>query len=203
MKSAEEAKARAEAAEEALKRAEETEAQEAVEALESAEEAEAQEAAEALKRAREAEVQEATATADRYRSDAHTYEVAAINYEVTAEGYRTAQTQYEQIIARRMAELATLIGLSAEYDALQNDLEQAQGRVSFLASKANEAEIKKSQAPGSPVPSNSWQLMALGAVVSLIVGTILALLLEIVTGRRRKAAPRAALRAKGPGPAAK
>lgn len=208
LQSAEEAEARAEAAEEALQRAEETEAQETAEATESVdeEEKEAQEAVEALKRAKEAELQEATATADHYRGAARTFEMDAINYAATAEGFRTAQTQYEQIIARRTAELATLIGLSAEYDTLQNNLEQAQGRVSFLASKANEAEIKKSQAlsagyllviepartPGSPMGSNTWQLMALGVVVSLIVGTILAFLLEILTGRRRKPARRVA-----------
>jgi len=163
-------------------------------------------AADARKRAEEAEAREATATADHYRSVARNFEVAAINHAATAEGYRTVQAQCEQIIAQRKADLAALIGLSAEYDTLQNALEQAQERVSFLASKANEAEIKKSQAlsagylqiiepartPGSPMPSNTWQLVGLGAVVSLIVGTILAFLLEIASNRHRKAAHPAA-----------
>jgi len=175
-------------------------------------------AEEAWKRAEEAEAREATATADHYRSMAHTFEAAAINHAASAEGYRTSQAQYAQIIAQRKADLAALIGLSAEYDALQNALEQAQARVTFLADKANEAGIKKSQAlsagylqiikpaqtPSSPVPSNIWQLVMLGGVVSLITGTILAFLLEILSARRHRAARRAALQAEGqPGPATK
>lgn len=181
-----EAEAQAAAAEEALKQAEEAKATEA-------------ETLEELKRAREAELREATATADHYRAAARTFEGNAITHAATAEGHRTAQRQYEQIIARRTAELSTLIGLSAEYDTLQSKLNQAQEKVSFLASKANEAQMKRSQAlsagylqiirpaqtPGSPIPANTWQLAGVGAVVSLIVGTILAFLLEILTGSRR------------------
>ena len=139
--------------------------------------------------------------ADHYLGVAHTFETSAINYAAATEAARTAEAEYGQIIASREAGLVTLIGLGAEYDTLENSLQQARERVSFLAGKANEAEIKKSQAlaagylqiiepahtPGSPMPSNTWQLMALGAVVSLIVGTILAFLLEILTGRRRRA----------------
>ena len=201
----EEAEARAVAAEETLRQAEEAEATEATEGTEEAKETEG-ETQEALKRAGEAELRAATATADHYRTAARAFEADAISHAATAAGHRTAQTQYEQIIARRTAELATLIGLSAEYDTLQNNLDQAQGRVSFLASKANEAEIKRSQAlsagylqvikpaqaPGSPLPANTWQLVGLGAVVSLIVGTFLAFLLEILSNRRHRAAPQAA-----------
>ena len=201
----EEAEARAVAAEETLRQAEEAEATEATEGTEEAKETEG-ETQEALKRAGEAELRAATATADHYRTAARAFEADAIGHAATAAGHRTAQTQYEQIIARRTAELATLIGLSAEYDTLQNNLDQAQGRVSFLASKANEAEIKRSQAlsagylqvikpaqaPGSPLPANTWQLVGLGAVVSLIVGTLLAFLLEILTGRRHRAGQHAA-----------
>ena len=147
-----------------------------------------------------AKLEQALDTADHYRGVARTFDTAAINHSAAAEAARTASAEYGQIIGDREAELAALIGLSAEYDTLENDLVQAQEQVNFLASKASEAQTKKSQAlsagylqiiepahtPGSPQPSNTWQLMALGAVVSLIVGTILAFLLEILTARLRK-----------------
>ena len=208
LKLSEEAKAEAQQAAEVLKRAEEAEAEVEAEAEAEAEakteaEMESPEAAETPEDVEEAEAraEEAEATADHYLGVAHTFETSAINYAAAAEAGRTAEAEYGQIIANREAGLVTLIGLGAEYDTLENNLQQARERVSFLAGKANEAEIKKSQAlaagylqiiepahtPGSPMPSNTWQLMALGAVVSLIVGTILAFLLEILTGRRRRA----------------
>lgn len=201
LKLSEEAEAEAQQAAEVLKRAEEAEA----EAEAKIESPEATETPENIEEA-EAIAKEAEATANHYRGVAHTFETSAINHAASAEAARTAEAEYGQIIADREAGLATLIGLSAEYDTLENTLQEAWERVSFLAAKANEAQIKKSQTlaagylqiiepahtPGSPMPSNTWQLMALGAVVSLIVGTILAFLLEILTGRRRKAARRAA-----------
>jgi len=210
LKLSEEAKAEAQQAAEVLKRAEEAEAEAEVEAEAEAEaeakteaEMESPEATETPENVEEAEAraEEAEATADHYRGVAHTFETSAINYAAATEAARTAEAEYGQIIANREAGLVTLIGLGAEYDTLENNLQQARERVSFLAGKANEAEIKKSQAlaagylqiiepahtPGSPMPSNTWQLMALGAVVSLIVGTILAFTLEILTGRRRRA----------------
>jgi len=213
LKLSEEAKAEAQQAAEVLKRAEEAEAEVEAEAEAEAEakteaEMESPEATETPENVEEAEAraEEAEATADHYLGVAHTFETSAINYAAAPEAARTAEAEYGQIIAKREAGLVTLIGLGAEYDTLENSLQQARERVSFLAGKANEAEIKKSQAlaagylqiiepahtPGSPMPSNIWQLMALGAVVSLIVGTILAFLLEILTGRRRRAARRAA-----------
>jgi uncharacterized protein involved in exopolysaccharide biosynthesis len=146
------------------------------------------------------EAEKAAETAEYYRSVARTFETSAVNHGATAEAARTAAAQFGQIIADREAELATLIGLSAEYDTLESNLSQQRERVSFLASKANEAETKKSQVlatgylqiiepahtPGNPMPSNTWQLMALGAAVSLILGTILAFLLEILTARRSR-----------------
>ncbi len=203
LKLSEEAKAEAQQAAEVLKRAEEAEAAAEAEAEAKTEaEMESPEATETPENVEEAEAraEEAEATADHYLGVAHTFETSAINYAAATEAARTAEAEYGQIIANREAGLVTLIGLGAEYDTLENNLQQGQERVSFLAGKANEAEIKKSQAlaagylqiiepahtPGSPMPSNTWQLMALGAVVSLIVGMILAFLLEILTGRRRR-----------------
>jgi len=208
LKLSEEAKAEAQQAAEVLKRAEEAEAAVEAEAEAEAEakteaEPESPEATETPENIEETEARaaEAQAAADHYRGVARAFETSAINHAAATEAARTAEAEYGQIIANREAGLVTLIGLGAEYDTLENSLQQAQERVSFLADKANEAEIKKSQAlaagylqiiepahtPGSPMPSNTWQLMALGAVVSLIVGTILAFTLEILTGRRRRA----------------
>jgi len=206
LKLSEEAKAEAQQAAEVLKRAEEAEVEAEAEAEAEAKteaEMESPEATETPEDVEEAEAraEEAQATADHYLGVAHTFETSAINYAAATKAARIAEAEYGRIIANRETELVTLIGLGAEYDTLESNLQQAQERVSFLADKANEAEIKKSQAlaagylqiiepahtPGSPMPSNTWHLMALGAVVSLIVGTILAFLLEILTGRRRRA----------------
>ena len=200
---AREAEAQAAAAEEVLRELEKAEVQQAEGVTGEAATSEGQETVEDLKRDKQEEMRKALDAADHYRSAARSFEMDAISYKATAEGYRTARMQYEQIIAQRKADLSALIGLSAEYDTLQSSLNQAQERVNFLAGKANEAEIKKSQAlsagylqiiepartPVSPLPPNTWQLVALGGVVSLIVGTILAFLLEILTGWRRRAAP--------------
>ena len=164
-----------------------------------AEAADAVEATEGIEQTT-AKLQEAADRADHYRGVARTFETSAVNDAAAAEAARAAEAEYSQIISVREAELAALIGLSADYDALENDLQQAQKRVSFLADKANEAETKKAQAlsagylqiiepahtPGTPMPSTTLQIMALGAVVSLIVGTLLAFLLEILTGRQRR-----------------
>jgi uncharacterized protein involved in exopolysaccharide biosynthesis len=143
------------------------------------------------------------AAAQYYLGLARSLEASAASQAAMATAAGTAETEYGQIIADREAELATLIGLGAEYDALGDSLAEARSRVSFLAEKSYEAEVKKSQArsveylqiiepahaPGSPMPSNIWQKLAIGAVASLIVGTILAFLLEIAAGRRRQAKP--------------
>ena len=208
-----EAEVEVQAAREDLKAAQEAAALEAAAPAEEEEEESAQGSEEASEQASESsadidrlaeELEQALDRADHYRGVARTFDTAAINHSASAQAARTASAEYGQIIGDREAGLATLIGLSAEYNTLENDLLQALEQVNFLAGKASEAQTKKSQAlsagylqiiepahtPGSPQPSSTWQLMALGAVVSLIVGTILAFLLEILTARLRKARQR-------------
>jgi len=206
---AEEAEVEVQAAREDLAAAQEAVAQEAA-ALEDVEEG-SEPASEPVSESSpdldqiEASLELALDEADHYRGVARTFDTAAINHFAAAQAARIVSAEYGQIIGDREAELATLIGLSADYDTLENHVLQAQEQVNFLASKASEAQYKKSQAlsagylqiiepaqtPGSPQPSSTLQLMALGAVVSLIVGTILAFLLEILTARLRKARQRA------------
>lgn len=151
----------------------------------------------------QAKLEAAEASAKYYQDLARSLEASAASQAALAQAAGKAEAEYGQIIADREAELASLIGLGAEYDTLEDSLEEARSRVSFLAEKSYEAEVKKSQAagagylqviepahtPGSPMSSRLWQKMAIGAVASLIVGTILAFLLEIATGRRRHAKP--------------
>jgi len=136
--------------------------------------------------------------ADYYRELARSQEAAVIAHEANATASQTAVSEYGRIIADQEAELAGLVALSAEYHTLELALEHEQDRVSFLSEKVTEATTKKSQAlaagylqviepartPSSPLPSNRLQLMALGAVVSLVVGTILAFVLEMLVTRR-------------------
>ena len=49
------------------------------------------------------------------------------------------------MLARRESELATLLGLGAEHDALVVALGRAQGDYDFLRAKMREAELKEAQ----------------------------------------------------------
>lgn len=154
----------------------------------------------------------AEAMSAHYRQLQRTLETEVQNHSAVAQGARTAEAEYGEIIVDREAQLAGLIGLSAEYDTLESNLQEARDRVNFLASKLYEAEVKKSQAlgagylqiiepahtPGSPLASNTWQLLALGAVVSAIVGMILAFVFEALTNRRRRLRQPAADRRRQP-----
>lgn len=102
---------------------------------------------------------------------------------------------YDKAIAERSDELRSLLGLYAEYNALERDLSRATNNYSFLWDKENEARLKQAQAerlgyiqiteparkPDSPVPSKMLQLAAAGGAVSVLTGLVLSFLIEFLS----------------------
>jgi uncharacterized protein involved in exopolysaccharide biosynthesis len=153
----------------------------------------------------EAEIAAALAAkqADDAEALERTYRTTALNQQAQAAAQRAAASQYDQVLARREAELATLIGLSAEHDALTATIQRLQGDYDFLRAKAGEAELKALQsqelgflqviepARGSetPVARGTVRIGLVAAVASLMAGVILAFLLEFLSAPSRAAGP--------------
>jgi uncharacterized protein involved in exopolysaccharide biosynthesis len=98
----------------------------------------------------------------------------------------------DETILEREVELQNLIGLSAEYYAMVDYVEQMRSFYNFLFDKKTEAQIKEDQIlelgsiqiitsarpPLRPVAAISNKLIVLGAVASLLTGVLLTFLLE-------------------------
>ena len=120
---------------------------------------------------------------------------AARAQEIAAAGQRAVAVQQESLLNQRAGDLAQLIGLSSDYNALQAALDAALADYDFLRSKAAEARLKEAQAisvgslqvvdpaflPGEPGGPSALRLTLLVAVVSLLYGLVAAMLLEFVS----------------------
>lgn len=109
-----------------------------------------------------------------------------------AEQFPNKAKTLEETILEREAELQNLISLSAEYQQLGDRLDRARTTYSFLSDKRTEAQIKEgqilevgfiqvvtpAQPPREPVATFDVKLVVLGAVASILVGVLLAFLLE-------------------------
>ena len=98
----------------------------------------------------------------------------------------------EEIILEREVELQNLIGLSAEYNQLGDQVERARSTYNFLYDKKTEAQIKENQIlelgsiqiitpafpPQNPVAAIDSRFVVLGAVASALAGMLLTFLLE-------------------------
>lgn len=98
----------------------------------------------------------------------------------------------EQIIQEREIELQNMVGLSADYNRLANQVKQARDRFDFLLAKRSEAQIKANQIlelssvqiitparpPRNPASTIRPQIIVLGAVASTLVGILLTFLME-------------------------
>jgi capsular polysaccharide biosynthesis protein len=98
----------------------------------------------------------------------------------------------DNIILEREAELQNLIGLSSEYYTLVGRVNRARDTYNFMLDKKAEAQIKENQIlelasvqiitparpPVRPVAAMDSRIIVLGTVSSLIVGVLLAVLLE-------------------------
>jgi uncharacterized protein involved in exopolysaccharide biosynthesis len=130
-----------------------------------------------------------------YLDLARQHEATALSYEAQRDGYARSLAVYDKAIAERSDELRSLLGLYAEYNALERDLSRATNNYSFLWDKENEARLKQAQAerlgyiqiteparkPDSPVPSKTLQLAAAGGAVSVLTGLVLAFLIEFLS----------------------
>lgn len=111
-----------------------------------------------------------------------------------AAGHRAAVEDYNRRLNERQQEIIYLLGLQEQYQALLNQLNQAQGAYDFLVDKANEANLKVVQGstvgylevvtpartPTAPAPKHLLQFMLVGILGSLLLALLLAFLLEII-----------------------
>jgi uncharacterized protein involved in exopolysaccharide biosynthesis len=131
---------------------------------------------------------------------ANTNRTSAINQEALATGHRAAAAEQDAIISQLTTDLAQLISLSSQYDALATALADARADYEFLRSKAVEAKLKERQIndvgylqvvepaylPTAPAPSTAPRLVLLAVLVSLLLGIVLVLLLEAIQPAPRR-----------------
>jgi uncharacterized protein involved in exopolysaccharide biosynthesis len=111
-----------------------------------------------------------------------------------AQGDMERAAQYDKLIAQREVELQNIIHLSVEYEALQTAVDQAEATYSLLLAKETEAKLKENEIlqvgfiqaldearkPSRPISPLRPAIIALGGVVSLTIGIMLAFILEYV-----------------------
>ena len=151
--------------------------------------------AEAAPPVSEAEIAVLQDQIDRLQAQAQERRGTAQSEQANAAAQRAAVAAQETLISQRSADLTQLISLSSEYSALVTDVQTAQADFEFLRAKAAEARLKERQAtdvgslqvvetaalPTTPAPSPVLRLTLLAALVSLLLGLMLALLLEFVS----------------------
>lgn len=110
-----------------------------------------------------------------------------------AAGHEAAIADYDRLLDEREQQIVFLLGLQDQYAALVNELDAAQGSYDFLVDKTNEARLKVAQGsqgylevvtparqPNAPTPRHTLQIVFIGILASLLVGLLLAFLLEII-----------------------
>ena len=126
------------------------------------------------------------------------YQRMAFAQDVVVAGIRAEELEYDALIGQQESTLEELLRLTTEYDDLMRALSRVQANYSFLADKENEAKLKQSQAmnvsfvqiieparmPDRPAPSQTPRMLAVGAIVSLLAGIILAFVLEFISSLR-------------------
>jgi len=110
-----------------------------------------------------------------------------------AAGHEAAIEDYDRILDEREQQIVFLLGLQDQYAELVNAVEVAQGSYDFLVDKTNEANLKVAQGsqgyleiitpprqPNAPAPRHTLQIIFVGILASLLLGLLLAFLLEII-----------------------
>jgi uncharacterized protein involved in exopolysaccharide biosynthesis len=96
--------------------------------------------------------------------------------------------RYERLILEREVELQNLVRLDLEYADLTAEVEQSRSTYEFLLTKQTEATLKENEIlslgfiqiigpakpPSDPLPQVKISLLAIGGVLSLIIGIIVA-----------------------------
>jgi uncharacterized protein involved in exopolysaccharide biosynthesis len=141
----------------------------------------------------------ATATATYYTGLARDFATKAVEARVEAQSQQLAKIKYDQIVVDRENRLLGLIALSGEMDSLQASLVRAQANYDFLASKFDEAQLKERQSlnagfiqiveparqPDRPAALNTTRWLIVGGALALLVGIILAFVLEFIESLAR------------------
>jgi uncharacterized protein involved in exopolysaccharide biosynthesis len=123
------------------------------------------------------------------------YETLAISQDVTIAGALAREARYDAMVQEQKAKLEELLKLTTEYDGLLRRVSRSQSSYAFLSDKENEARLKQNQAnnvsfiqiveparmPDRPVPSRTPKALAIGALLSLIAGVLLAFALEFLS----------------------
>jgi len=126
------------------------------------------------------------------------YQRMAFAQDVVVAGIRAEESEYDALISQQEGTLQELLRLTTEYDDLMRALSRVQANYAFLADKENEAKLKQSQAmnvsfvqiieparmPDRPAPSQTPRMLAVGVIVSLLAGIILAFVLEFISSLR-------------------
>ncbi|NLS77036.1 MAG: hypothetical protein GXY76_07240 [Chloroflexi bacterium] len=136
----------------------------------------------------------ADSSAAYFDSLAQRYSTQAITFEASGISSRAAVARYDEMITARRSDLQELLLLGNEYTALDTAVRRADSNYAFLLTKENEARLRESQArsvgfidileparyPDQQAASKLPRLLLLGGVISLLVGIVLAFLLEFL-----------------------
>lgn len=128
------------------------------------------------------------------RGQVRQYQQAEREQRAEAAALRATVAEDEAIISQRGADLTQLLSLGSEYSGLAAALNAAQDDHDFLRAKAAEARLKESQSrevgalqvvepaflPSAPANPPVLRLILLAGLVSLLLGVIVVLLLELV-----------------------
>lgn len=112
-----------------------------------------------------------------------------------AEGHPDRSQALDELIPQREAEMQNLIGLSSDYYTLAGRVDRARDTYNFMLDKKTESQIKENQIlelgsvqiitparpPSRPSAPLDPKIVALGAIVSLMAGVLLAFLLEYMS----------------------
>lgn len=123
------------------------------------------------------------------------YATLAIGEDIALAGILAEEARYDKLIEEQKTRLEELLKLTVENEALVRAVSRSQSNYNFLADKETEARLKQSQAnnvsfiqiveparmPDQPAPSRTPKLLAVGVVLSLIAGIILAFVLEFLS----------------------
>lgn len=107
---------------------------------------------------------------------------------------RAAIAESETLASRRSADLTQLIGLSSQYNTLQDTLRSAQENYDLLRSKTAEARLKQAQIseigpmqvvepaflPGASTGPQVLRLVLIAALAALLLGLVLVLVVELI-----------------------
>ena len=113
--------------------------------------------------------------------------------EAQVESGLEAVAVYDELISKRERELQDLILLGSEYELLQDEVRRIKDVYQSLLDKETEAKLKENEImsarfiqvipasePSHPLPRFEPKLFLLGAIVSLVLGIMLAFILEFL-----------------------